>query len=1092
MKRRSSTSVPRWLFYFAVACSWLFGAEIVVLTAAKRSLPGRLPSVAGWLFVAAIAVSVVAITRLEMTGRQRATELLEQLEEALDSITALTEASLSSLELTDMLDRFLERLVLVLHAEIGVIFLLSSNGAELEALSTRGIDPQFSEGLSVSVSDNDGLIGRVVVTESPIATSDLDDLEVLGKRTDQHLVSAAACPILIEGRLIGVCVAATSTSKEFNERELHLMQLVADRSGLGIERKRLDESERQARLDAERTRRHAVVLATASASLSAARTDFRPSLSSLVDMVVPNFSDWCAVDLVEENQVTERYAIRHVMDTSDLCTEELRKRVPLIDAMIARAIETGHTQQSPAFLASATAKGRNASTTTVTDPTPWISVPIVTGKGVIGALTFAFDGGESSANQHLVITADDIARRTAIAIDRVLFYQEAQQITEHSRRVAHQLQQLLGASLEVTRLVNSNDVISVIAGRALAICNASGAVVTVREDALSGKRAVAEVGKDVRVGNLEISAEGANLPALLDSLTDTTRVDGLLATPIADSSGVPNGSVAIWRTDGPDFSQEDETVLILLSQTASTALSSVELYRTIQRSEARWRTLIEAAPIGVMEVDMQGKVQWANRSALEIFGSKGAIQSDESTARVIDEAQVTQLERLWSRATTGAEVRDRELLGIEIGEEMKDLLVSVVPLYGTDHTVHGILTLAADISDRRRLEEELQQAQRMEAVGQLAGNVAHDFNNLLTLISGYTELLRAHETMDDRLLDLVNNIQGVTDRAALLTGRLLTISRSQSSRPQIFNLVKALDSMVEVLGKILGEGVEISHEFGDERDSVSIDPAYFDQMILNLAVNARDAMTEGGTFTISLHRQRITQTEATRLGVRPGEMFELIISDSGSGMDAETASQCFDPFFTTKGPTKGTGLGLAAVRSVIVESGGSIEVRSSLGVGTSFIIHLPIVPALPEEQPVVDELELREELTNATVLIAEDNDALRSMIVKVMKQAGFNVLNAPAGDLALKEAKSWTGTIELLITDVAMPGMNGPELARHIEEISPSTAILFISSNTAGIVVPTSRTGHVSFLPKPFRPSELVERVYAILEERSDMSAKGS
>ena len=250
----------------------------------------------------------------------------------------------------------------------------------------------------------------------------------------------------------------------------------------------------------------------------------------------------------------------------------------------------------------------------------------------------------------------------------------------------------------------------------------------------------------------------------------------------------------------------------------STALSSVELYRTIQASEVRWRTLIEAAPIGVMEVDVHGVVQWANRSAQEIFGASGAGFAQDGVDEVIERANVTQLEPLWSRAGVGAEVRDRELIGVRIGEETKDLLVSAVPLYASDRTVQGILTLAADISDRRRLEGELQQAQRMEAVGAAcAGNVAHDFNNLSTLISGYSELLRSHESMDERQVELVNSIQGVTDRAALLTGRLLTISRQQSPRPQVLDPVEALGSMREVHGKILGDRVELVYEFGDER-----------------------------------------------------------------------------------------------------------------------------------------------------------------------------------------------------------------------------------------------------------------------------------
>ena len=325
-------------------------------------------------------------------GRQRTAELVDQLEEALSSITELTEASLSSLELSELLDRFLERLVNVLHTNVGAIFLLTESGVEMKPIAVKGVDEAHASSLRVLISDNDGLVGRVIVTELPIATNDEQDLAVLSQRTGQRLVSAAACPILVEGRLIGVCVAATSSSKEFDERELHLMQLVADRSGLGIERKRLDEAEQRARLDAERGHRYAVVLATASAALATAREHFHANLASLVDAVVPSFSDWCAIDVVDESGVLQRLAIGHVRDRSDLCNDELRQRIPLIEDMSARAVETRQTQRSSAFRSLHSACATRQSRPPVVDPTPWIAVPIIADAGVVGTFIFAFDG----------------------------------------------------------------------------------------------------------------------------------------------------------------------------------------------------------------------------------------------------------------------------------------------------------------------------------------------------------------------------------------------------------------------------------------------------------------------------------------------------------------------------------------------------------------------------------------------------------------------------------------------------------------------------------------------------------------------------
>ena len=255
---------------------------------------------------------------------------------------------------------------------------------------------------------------------------------MLSSRTGQKLVSAAACPILVEGRLIGICVTGSTSPKRFDVRELHLMQLVADRAGLGIERRRLDDGERHARVDVERGRRYAIVLATASAALATARDSYFANLSSLVDSVVPSFCDWCAIDLVNEAGRLERVAIRHLADRGEHCSAELRQRIPLIDAMLLRALSSGQTQESGAFVGLSTSPIPRMHEATIVDPTPWIAVPLQSNRGPRGVFTFAFDGGIDAINASMVPTAEDLVRRASIAIERVVLFQEAQSVAEHS------------------------------------------------------------------------------------------------------------------------------------------------------------------------------------------------------------------------------------------------------------------------------------------------------------------------------------------------------------------------------------------------------------------------------------------------------------------------------------------------------------------------------------------------------------------------------------------------------------------------------------------------------------------------------------
>jgi signal transduction histidine kinase/ActR/RegA family two-component response regulator len=449
----------------------------------------------------------------------------------------------------------------------------------------------------------------------------------------------------------------------------------------------------------------------------------------------------------------------------------------------------------------------------------------------------------------------------------------------------------------------------------------------------------------------------------------------------------------------------------------------------------------------------------------------------------------------------GVEVVGRDLSGVPVGEERKDLAVSAAPLLAADGTVHGILTLVADATQRLRLETELRQAQRMEVIGQLAGGVAHEFNNLLTLISGYTELLRRHLDGDQRAGALVSEIHAATVRASVLTGQLLTVGRRQPLRPVVLAPAEAVRSLSEVLERVVPADVEVSWSLDTASACVRIDRGQFDQLVLNLAINARDAMPSGGLLDITVAGAEVDAVRAAKLGLSSGKYVRVAVSDSGSGMDEETRQRCFEPLYTTKGPSKGTGLGLPAVQRIVVESGGGICFDTELGVGTTFEAFLPAVDADVDAEGDGDGAGRHEKAPAAlraataaargseTVLLAEDDDALRKLVSRVLSHNGYRVLEATSGTEALEVARSHDGPIDALVSDVVMPGTSGRDVAVVLRGARPGLAVLLISGSTDAGVLSGLTEGPSGFLAKPFKPSDVVAGIRELLDARRPRQA---
>jgi two-component system cell cycle sensor histidine kinase/response regulator CckA len=502
------------------------------------------------------------------------------------------------------------------------------------------------------------------------------------------------------------------------------------------------------------------------------------------------------------------------------------------------------------------------------------------------------------------------------------------------------------------------------------------------------------------------------------------------------------------------------------------------------------RALIEAIPLAIIGLDFDGKVTSWNRAAREIFGWT----EEEVLGKLPPFIPANDME--FVRANLEGARRGETIAGVEKQRLCKDGSTVDVVLWtavqrDASGAPAGLISVIDNATEAKRLQEQLRQSQKMEAIGRLAGGVAHDFNNLLTVVTGFSQYMLDSLDLDEAAKSAVEEILKAGNRAASLTNQLLAFGRRQMIQPRVLDLNRVISDMRRMLRRVIIEEIALEFALAPSLWKVRADAGQIEQIMMNLVLNARDAMPQGGRVTIETENLELTRREARgHQDLKAGRHVVIRVSDTGQGMDADTQRHLFEPFFTTKGLGRGTGLGLSTVYGIVKQNGGDIAVASQAGRGSTFTIYLPAVdgdaeePRAPEPAPVFHGSE--------TILVVEDEPGVRRMAGELLRRQGYTVLEASDGPAALDLAQRYGGPIDVVLTDLIMPQMSGQELARRLTALRPAIRKVFLSGYADDFLAQRGISGAGGiFVQKPFTPDVLARKLRAALEGETEGKATG-
>jgi len=545
-------------------------------------------------------------------------------------------------------------------------------------------------------------------------------------------------------------------------------------------------------------------------------------------------------------------------------------------------------------------------------------------------------------------------------------------------------------------------------------------------------------------------------------------------------------AVSYLKAGASDYILKDR--LVRLGPAVLDALTRAGQRQELRRHQRLLQQIIDANPSLIFVKNWDGRFVLVNHATAEIYGTTVDQLTGKTDADFNPNAQEVahflQDDREVMTSGRAKLVPEERVTNPQTNQTRWFQTIKIpLPMPGEDSPT--LLGVATEITERKQLEEQLLQSQKMEAIGQLAGGVAHDFNNILTAIVGYTDLLSAEFSADDQRLEDLEEIRKAARRAAALTRQLLSFSRKQVLEPRIIDVNAVVMNLDKMLRSLMSENVELKAQLSGDLASARVDPNQLEQVIMNLAINARDAMPDGGTLTIETGNATLDEDYAARhVSAIPGAYVMLAVTDTGCGMSEEIQARIFEPFFTTKPAGRGTGLGLSTVYGIVKQSGGNIWLYSEPGKGSTFKVYLPAVDSLPEN---IGKAAPAQSLARGggTVLVVEDDEQLRRLAHRALANNGFEVLEADRGGTALDIARRHKGTIDLLLTDVIMPDTNGRKLAETLRAARPELRVIYMSGYPDRAIVNHGMLGPGdAYVAKPFTTEAITRKVREVLEKR--------